>query len=91
MQCHLPLSGSGGPGSVVHFQQLTSLLPVFAGNAGDVPMGVTVMDAMKNALEPLRLRGAARCASRGQIQRSLHRLDALPIGKWCGMNSRTII
>jgi len=54
-------------------------------------MGVTVMDAMKNALEPLRLRGAARCASRGQIQRSLHRLDALPIGKWCGMNSRTII
>jgi len=28
-------------------------------------MGVTVMDAMKNALEPLRLRGAARCASRG--------------------------
>jgi len=30
-------------------------------------MGVTVMDAMKNALEPLRLRGAARCASRGVL------------------------
>lgn len=72
MQCHLPLSGSGGPGSVVHFQQLTSLLPVFAGNAGDVPMGVTVMDAMKNALEPLRLRGAARCASRGKTRLMAH-------------------
>ena len=65
MQSHLPLSGSGGPGSVVHFQRPTSLLPPLTGNAGEIPTHGDVMDVMKNISEPLRLRGASRCASRG--------------------------
>ena len=65
MWFHLPLSESGGLTAVVHFQQPTSLLSMFATDAGEVPLCVNVMNAMNNVLEPLRLRCTSRCASRG--------------------------
>jgi len=73
LQSHLPLSRSGGLGAVVHFQKPISLLPLFASNAGEVPICIYIMDAMKNALEPFGLRGASRCASRGETQHPLGR------------------
>jgi len=68
MWFHLPLSESGGLTAVVHFQQPTSLLSMFATDAGEVPLCVNVMNAMNNVLEPLRLRCTSRCASRGKTR-----------------------
>ena len=36
-------------------------------------MGVTVMNAMNNVLEPPRLKCASRCASRGESQAHMSR------------------
>ncbi len=65
MQCHIPLSGSGGQRIPVCFQQPPSLPTLLAGDAVPIPLRAEAMYAMKNHLEPLRLRSSARCASRG--------------------------
>src|SRR6266496_5571208 len=52
--------------------------PRLSGDAAAVPLRAEAIDAMKNHLEPLRLRSAARCASRGMSHIfSLHLLPSL--------------
>jgi hypothetical protein len=74
MPCHYPVfRGSAGRGSSVSLPQPASLPPRLSSNVGEVPLRAEAMDATKNALEPLRLRRASRCASRGKFGWALRR------------------